>query len=75
MCSARLLPDWPLPLTRPTVPPTTVPTLRAVLLVSVELDEIMSLSDRILVIADGRIVPSGAAPSGAHASMPAGAPS
>ena len=29
---------------------------KAVLLVSVELDEIMSLSDRILVIADGRIV-------------------
>ncbi len=29
---------------------------QAVLLVSVELDEIMSLSDRILVIADGRIV-------------------
>ena len=29
---------------------------KAVLLVSVELDEIMSLADRILVIADGRIV-------------------
>ncbi|MGY3926925.1 ABC transporter ATP-binding protein [Aeromonas simiae] len=29
---------------------------KAVLLVSVELDEIMSLSDRILVIADGRLV-------------------
>ena len=29
--SARLLPDWPLPVARPTPPPTTVPTLRAVL--------------------------------------------
>ena len=29
---------------------------KAVLLVSLELDEVMSLSDRILVIADGRIV-------------------
>ncbi|MGL5285078.1 MAG: heme ABC transporter ATP-binding protein, partial [Aeromonas sp.] len=29
---------------------------KAVLLVSVELDEIMSLSDRILVMADGRVV-------------------
>ena len=29
---------------------------KAVLLVSVELDEIMSLSDRILVMFDGRIV-------------------
>ena len=33
--SARLLPDWPLPLARPMPPPTTVPTLRAVELVSV----------------------------------------
>ena len=45
---------------------------KAILLVSVELDEILALADRILVMHDGRIVGRGAAgrrpPSGPSAS-------
>ena len=49
---------------------------KALLLVSVELDEILALADRILVMHDGRIVGRGARrrrrPSGRSACMMAG---